>query len=89
MARRIRTARYLNDIGTARALREARRDIDTRLWYAEDRFVERTASTFSVDNLISLIAPPGSLTDRLVGGVSSGLATIRGIMSYIRYRNNR
>jgi hypothetical protein len=48
------------------------------------------ADTFSVGNLLSWIAPPGSFLDRVIGGVDSivggvntGITALRAIMSVV------
>lgn len=72
-----------------RELREARRIVDLKLWYAEQKLADDISGTFSIDNFLSIIAPPGSLTDRVISGISTGLATIRGIINGIRCIRHR
>ncbi len=89
MARRDRTVRNPRDIRNLGELRQMRREVEIKLWYAEERLADGIADTFSVDNLLSLFAPPGSVGDRIVGGFSTGLATIRGIINAIQMFQSR
>lgn len=89
MARRNRRARYLSEISSLNELREARREVGIKLWYAEEKLAGDAAETFSVDNLMSIIAPPGSVTDRIFGGMTTGIATVRGILNAIQMFRGR
>ena len=79
----IRKARYLSEIRTVGELREARRELEIREWFAKERLIEDTYNTFTLDNLLSIVAPPGSLVDRIIGGVGTGFTAIQGIMGVI------
>lgn len=84
MARRNRRrVRYLSDISSLSELRQARREVDLKLWYAGEKLTDDLSDTFSVDNLMSIIAPPGSLTEKIIDGFSMGLTTLRGIINAI------
>lgn len=89
MARRNRKVRYLDEISSFKELREARREIDRRLRYAEEKLADDVVETFSVENLLSIIAPPGSAADRLVGSIGTGLATVRGVINAIQMFRSR
>ena len=89
MARGNRKTRYLSEISSLKELREARREIDMKLWYTGEKLADDVAETFSVDNLLSIIAPPGSVADRIVGGMSTGLATVRGIINAVQMFRSR
>ncbi len=89
MAQRDRTIRTPRDIRRLAELRQMRREVDIKLWYAGEKLAGDVAYTFSVDNLLSIIAPPGSVGDRIVGGFSTGLATVRGVMNAIQMFRSR
>jgi hypothetical protein len=75
-------ARYLSEISTAAQLREARRELEIREWFARDRLAGDLVDTFTVDNLLSIVAPPGSVVERIIGGVGTGIAAVRGIFGF-------
>jgi hypothetical protein len=77
-----RRAHYLSEIDTAAQLREARRELEIREWFARERLAEDAADTFTVDNLLSIVAPPGSLVDRVIGGVGTGIAAAQGLWGF-------
>lgn len=79
-----RKIRNLSKISSLRELREARRIVDLKLWYTEQKISDDISGTFSVNNLLSLIAPEGSTADRIINGMTTGLATVRGIVNGIR-----
>ncbi len=89
MAGRDRIVRGPRDIRRLAELRQMRREVDIELRYAGEKLADDVAGTFSVDNLLSIIAPPGSVADRIVGGLSTGLATVRGVMNAIQIFRNR
>lgn len=72
-----------------RELREARRVVDLKIWYTEQRLADNVGSLFSVDNLVSAIAPPGSVADGIIGGMGMLAATFRGIVKGIRMFRSR
>ncbi len=79
----------MGDIASHRELREVQDRIRVRIWYAEQRFVEGVEETFSAENLLEMIAPPGSLLDRIVGWAETGFATARGIFSAVEHFRRR
>jgi hypothetical protein len=89
MARRSRKVRYIGDIYTHRELREMRMRLDAKLWYVEQKLAGDVAYVFSFDNLVELIAPPGSMADRVVGFVRMALATLRGVAKGVEHYRGR
>lgn len=77
------------DIRNMRELRETRRVVDLKMWYTRQRLVDNAEALFSVDNLVSAIAPPGSAADRLIGGAGMLAATVRGVIKGIRVFRSR
>lgn len=77
MAREISKRRYLSDIATMKELREARKELEMKTWYFERVLTERFYATFSVDNLISIVVPPGSFIERAIGWIETGMAIVR------------
>ena len=77
MAHGISKRRYLSDIATMKELREARRELEMKRWYFEKVLTQRFRTTFSVDNLISIVVPPGSFIERAIGWIETGMAVIR------------
>jgi hypothetical protein len=75
----IRRARYLSEIGSVRELREARRELEIREFFARERLEMDVMDTLSPENMMAMVAPPGSLIYRVIGSVESGLATVQGI----------
>jgi hypothetical protein len=86
---RNRRVRYLDEISSYDELIQARRDVQTQMWMAEEELAESAGEVFSVDNILSIIAPPGSMIDSLIGSFESGLATVRGIINGIALFRNR
>jgi hypothetical protein len=80
MGRVIRTTKYLSEISSVRELREARTELELREWFARERLASDVYDTLTWDNLLSMVAPPGSLFDRVIGGVGTGLAATQGIL---------
>ncbi len=64
-------------------LREAQREIALRTEYAGERLSDDAAAVFSWDGLLSIVAPPGSLVDKIIGGVGTGIAAVQGISSVL------
>ncbi len=64
-----------------RRLREVRREFELREWLARERLLDDVADTFSFDNLLSLVAPPGSLLDRVIGGVGTGFSVVQSVLA--------
>jgi hypothetical protein len=89
MARKIIKIRYLSDISSVGELREARRELELRTWYAERKLEDDIEETFTLDNMLSIFAPPGSLPDRILCGIGTGVATIRGIGNAFRMFRGR
>lgn len=83
MGREIRKARYLSEISTVAGLKEARRELHIREWFARERLIEDVYDTFTLENLISVVAPPGSLIDRVIGGVGTGFTAFQGIIGVV------
>ncbi len=83
MAREIRRARYLSEISSVRELREARVELELRELFARRRLESDIYDTFTLDNLIGMVAPPGSILDRVIGGVGTGFAAVQGVMGVI------
>ncbi len=79
----IRSARYLSEISTVRELKEARRELELREWFARERLAEDVAGTFTLSNLLSIVAPEGSLVDRMIGSVGTGVSVAQGIFGLI------
>jgi hypothetical protein len=75
----IRRARYLSEIGSMRELREARRELEIREFFARERLEMDVLEVLSPENLLAMVAPPGSVVRRVIGGVESGLATVQGV----------
>jgi hypothetical protein len=84
-----RRVRSFSEISTYRELREVRTRLDMKLWYAEQRLSDRLVRAFSAENLLSLIAPPGSLIDNIIVGIGKGMATVRGVLNAIDYFRGR
>lgn len=85
MARRVNRKRiYLNEIGTVGELREARRELSLREEYAGARLADEAADTFSLGGLLSIVAPPGSAGERIVGGIGTGVALMQGLSGVFR-----
>lgn len=74
----------LHKIGSYNELRMIRREIDMELWYIENKLADDVAEAFSFNNLVSLVAPRGSVVDRMASGVSSGLAVVRGFFKGLK-----
>ncbi len=74
----------LRGISGRKALMEARMEVDAMAWYARRRMEDRAAGMFTVDRLVSLVAPAGGVVDRAIGGVNVGMAAFRGILGAIR-----
>jgi hypothetical protein len=90
MTRRSRKVRHIGDISTHRELTEMRERLTAKIRTAERRLAYDIEDTFSVDNLLELVAPPGSFVWRIVDGIRMGLATVRGVVNAIDYfRENR
>ncbi len=79
----IRRARYLSEISSVRELKEARRELELREWFARERLEADIYDTFTLDNLVSMVAPPGSILDRVIGGVGTGFAAVQGIFGVL------
>lgn len=79
----VKKARYLSEISTVAELKEARRELELREWFAGERLAEDIAETFTLENMISIVAPPGSVLDRVIGGVGTGFTAIQGIMGVV------
>ncbi len=87
---RNRRTRYLKEIATMSQLREAQREIALRTEYAGERLADDAAAVFSWDWLLSLVAPPGSVGERIMGGITTGIAAVQGISSIIgMWRNHK
>ncbi len=84
MGREIRKARYLSEISSVAELREARSELELREWFAKERLIDDVYHTFSFDNLLSMVAPPGSFLGRAVGGVGTGISVAQGVIGAIR-----
>jgi hypothetical protein len=82
MGREIRKLHYLSEISTAAELRAARGELEVREWFASRRLVDDAIDTFTIENLISVVAPPGSLVDRVIGGIGTGIAAAQGILGF-------
>lgn len=90
MARRFNRVRRIGDIASHRELREVQDRLRARIWYAEQRLVDDFEATFSAENLLDMIAPPGSVLDRIVGWAETGFATARGIFGAVEsFRKRR
>jgi hypothetical protein len=85
MARRNRNrrVRYLDEISSYAELTQARRDVQVKIRSAEQELAESAGEAFSLDNLLSIVAPPGSVLDSLIGSIDTGIATVRGIINGI------
>jgi hypothetical protein len=83
MACEIRQARYLSEINTAAELRAARQELEIRQWFAAERLAADVEDTFTFDNLLSLVAPPGSVVDRVIGGVGTGFTALQGLLGFV------
>jgi hypothetical protein len=83
MGREIRRARYLSEIRSVRELKEARVELELREWFARERLEADVYDTFTLDNLVSMVAPPGSWLNRVIGGVGTGLATVQGVVGML------
>jgi hypothetical protein len=83
MGREIRRARYLSEIRSVRELKEARVELELREWFARERLEADVYDTFTLDNLVSIVAPPGSWLYRVIGGVGTGLATVQGVVGML------
>jgi hypothetical protein len=82
--------RYLDEISSYDELVQARREVQAQMWRVEEDLTDSAAEAFSLDTLISIIAPPGSMVDRLIGSFDTLLATVRGIINGIAlYRLRR
>jgi hypothetical protein len=79
----IRRARYLSEISSVRELQEARRELEIREFFARERLEMDVIDTFSPDNLLAMVAPPGSAIERIIGSVGNGIATVQGIMGVL------
>ncbi len=64
-------------------LREARREMELREFFARERLLADVADTFTLDNLLSMVAPPGSLVERVISGVGTGFAALQGIIGVV------
>ncbi len=80
---RNRRTRYLKEIATMSQLREAQREIALRAEYTGERLADNAAAVFSWDGLLSIVAPPGSVGERIMGGVTTGIAAVHGLSSFI------
>ncbi len=83
MGRGIRQTRYLSEIRSVRELREAKRELELRDFFARERLAEDVAETFSVGNLLSLVAPPGSVVNRMMGGMETGLSAVQAVLGVV------
>ncbi len=83
MGREIRKTRYLSEIGSVAELREARRELELREWFARERLMDDIHSTLSLDTLLSIVAPRGSLLDKVIGSVGTGFTAVQGIIGAI------
>jgi hypothetical protein len=81
--------RYLDEIRSYKELRQVRREMDMKVWTAEEELSESVVEAFSADNILSFIAPQGSVIDRLVGGFDTVLATVRGIIRGVELFRSR
>jgi hypothetical protein len=84
MAREIKKTRRLSEISSLAELREARRELALREWYARERLTRDVRDTFSFDNLLSIVAPRGSFLERAIGSVGSGFTVAQGVVRAIR-----
>lgn len=78
-----RKRRDYADISSMEELREVRRWVDMKLWYTEEKLSDDVREGLSADNLMYIIAPPGSAAERVIDGVTTGLATVRGVINAI------
>lgn len=78
-----RKVRYLSEIRTVAELREARRELEIREWFASERLGEDIRDTFSLNTLLSIVAPSGGMVDRMIGNVGTGFMATRGIVGAI------
>ncbi len=76
--------RCLSEIRTVRELREARRELELREMFARQRLEEDIRRTFTLSNLLSIVVPPASLIDRVIGGIGTGFAAVQGIIEAIK-----
>jgi hypothetical protein len=86
---RRRRVRYLDEIGSYEELIRARHHVQAQVRMAEEDLADTAADAFSLDNLVSIIAPPGSMVDRLIGSFDTVLATVRGIINGIALFRSR
>jgi hypothetical protein len=70
-------------------LREVREALQGRILYAEQRLADDFEETFSLENLIDLVAPPGSFLDRAIGWFEDAFAAVRGVMGAFDYFRRR
>jgi hypothetical protein len=80
MTHEIRRAHYLSEINNAAELREARHEIEFREWFAARRLTEDAYDFFTLENLVSIVAPPGSFIGRMIDGVGTGIAAAQGVL---------
>jgi hypothetical protein len=80
MTHEIRRAHYLSEINNAAELREARHEIEFREWFAARQLTEDAYDFFTLENLVSIVAPPGSFIGRMIDGVGTGIAAAQGVL---------
>jgi hypothetical protein len=79
-----------SEIASYDELLQVRRSLKIAVRETKEDIADSADEFFSLDNLVSLIAPPGSTIDRLIGGVETGIATVRGIIRGIDlFRSSR
>lgn len=61
--------RYLNSLRTLDEVREARRELALREFFAREKLTQEARGLFSWGGLLSMLIPRGSMVDRLLGGV--------------------
>ncbi|MDR1671193.1 MAG: phage holin family protein [Alistipes sp.] len=76
-------AGVLRKIDTVAELRGVRRELEVREEFAAERLAWDVSETLSPDNLIAMIAPPGSLVDRVIGGIGSGLTAVQALFGFV------
>jgi hypothetical protein len=79
----LKTTRRLGEIRSVEELREMRREMELREFFARERLTKDAAETFSLANLISFVAPQGSVVDRIIGGVGTGFSAIQGVLGIV------
>ncbi|MDR2912133.1 MAG: hypothetical protein LBV38_02370 [Alistipes sp.] len=76
-----RAPRHPSEIRTLAELRDARRELRLREWYAARRLEDNAARVLHPRHLLSALAPADSFAGRVIDGLGAGISTAQTLIS--------